>query len=125
MGDKPTIRELINSSAAAAETKRVLLKWVEYRMNEGDAFNRVQVEALILAAETAESEYGKMAVVSVVSDCIMRGNKILFWDRLSRFKKLDENEKAETVKTISREHKESDLERMKREWAKLTGETEG
>ena len=118
MGDKPTIRETIQSAAAAAETKKALLQWVQYRMDEGDKFRRSQIEALITTAEAAESEYGKLAVVAIICDCIISGNKYLFWDRITRFPKLEATREEATE--MDREANCEDKKRMEHMFDKLS-----
>ena len=125
MGDKPTIRELINSSALQEPCKQALINWVKYRIDNGDKFSKEAVWQLTATAEAAEAEYGIVAVVGVISSCIAGKKRVLFWDRLRFYSGLKNNSMPKAGAGISREHKESDLERMKREWAKLTGETEG
>lgn len=95
------IREIIADSPLAAETKKVLSQWVQYRIGEGETYNRTKIDALIAAAAMGEKEYGAMAVVSIVSDCIVNNGKILFWDRLSRFPKQTAAEQETNVSSIA------------------------
>ena len=112
MADKPTIRSLITCSALAPPTQNALIKWAQYRLNEGDGYNKTRIDALITAAEAAEREYGPMAVVSVVCGCICEGLGKVYWDRLGDFKKAERNDSE--PERCSRDASPFDIARMKR-----------
>lgn len=93
-------------------------KWLKYKAERRDSYKDTGLKALLSRIDNKAKEYGDIAVIELIDECMSNGWKGLIWDKLERGGKSPPsvpNSKKDKFNFEQRDWDFEELERIKRE----------